>query len=196
MVRVLDRCELHGADVVRHLRQPVLRGLRRAVDDRILRQRVLNRAVKRFRDGVLAVVVVDLDRVVRLQLREVVRTGSSRCPFASTPRLVERGEQLVAYAVWFSRACGGRRRGTSRASSCASSGRAPVLVLAVHERRRMEGMSGSPLERRAPSYAAIEFAMFSDWSCMTTVEQVVAVGEAVASRLVDEDAEFSHCSPG
>ena len=27
-------------------------------------------------------------------------------------------------------------------------------------------------------------------------EQVVAVGEAVASRLVDEDAEFSHCSPG
>jgi hypothetical protein len=27
-------------------------------------------------------------------------------------------------------------------------------------------------------------------------EQVVAVGEAVASRLVDEDAEFSHCSHG
>ena len=27
-------------------------------------------------------------------------------------------------------------------------------------------------------------------------EQVVAVGEAVATRLVDEDAEFSHCSPG
>lgn len=27
-------------------------------------------------------------------------------------------------------------------------------------------------------------------------EQVVAVGEAIASRLVDEDDEFSHCSPG
>ena len=26
-------------------------------------------------------------------------------------------------------------------------------------------------------------------------KQIVSVGEAVASRLVDEDAEFSHCSP-
>ena len=34
-----------------------------------------------------------------------------------------------------------------------------------------KGMSGSPLARRAPSYAAIEFAMFSDWSCMTTVSR-------------------------
>ena len=34
-----------------------------------------------------------------------------------------------------------------------------------------KGMSGSPLSRRAPSYAAIESAMLSDWSCMTTVSR-------------------------
>ncbi|BFK36321.1 hypothetical protein I030019A5_07920 [Bifidobacterium bifidum] len=34
-----------------------------------------------------------------------------------------------------------------------------------------KGMSGSPLARRAPSYAAIESAMLSDWSCMTTVSR-------------------------
>ena len=34
-----------------------------------------------------------------------------------------------------------------------------------------KGMSGSPLARRAPSYAAIESTMLSDWSCMTTVSR-------------------------
>ena len=46
MLGVLDRGELHGADVVRRLREAVLGGLRRAVDDRILRQRVLDCAVE------------------------------------------------------------------------------------------------------------------------------------------------------
>lgn len=34
-----------------------------------------------------------------------------------------------------------------------------------------KGMSGSPLARRASSYASIDSAMLSDWSCMTTVSR-------------------------
>ena len=58
--------------MVRYLREPVLGGLRRAVGDCVPRQCALDREVEGLGDGVLAVVVVDLDRVVALQLREVV----------------------------------------------------------------------------------------------------------------------------
>ena len=34
-----------------------------------------------------------------------------------------------------------------------------------------KGMSGSPLARRASSYALIDSAMLSDWSCITTVSR-------------------------
>ena len=46
VLRVFDCRELHGADVVRRLRKPVLGGLRRSVDDGVLRQRVLDRAME------------------------------------------------------------------------------------------------------------------------------------------------------
>lgn len=55
-------------------------------------------------------------------------------------------------------------------------------------------MSGSPFAQRALSYNlgrvrdAIGLVVHDDG------EQVVAIREAVASQLVDEDAEFSHCS--
>lgn len=94
MVRVLDRCEFHGADVVRRLRKPVLGGLRRSVDDGVLRQRVLDCAMEGFGDGVLAVVVVDLDRVVGLQLREVVEQEVHDVPSHRPRELVERVELL------------------------------------------------------------------------------------------------------
>lgn len=46
VLRVFDCREFHGADVVRRLRKPVLGGLRRSVDDGVLRQRVLDRAME------------------------------------------------------------------------------------------------------------------------------------------------------
>ena len=56
-----------------------------------------------------------------------------------------------------------------------------------------KGVSGRPSAWKALSYDLIE----SDGEKRADEgEQVVAVGEAVASRLVDEDAEFSHCSHG
>lgn len=92
MLRVLNRCELHGADVVCRLRKPVLGGLRRSVDDGVLRQRVLDRAMEGLGDGVLAVVIVDLDHIVGLQLREVVEQEVHEVPPHRPRELVERGE--------------------------------------------------------------------------------------------------------
>ena len=89
MLRVLNRCELHGADVVCRLRKPVLGGLRRSVDDGVLRQRVLDRAMEGLGDGVLAVVIVDLDHIVGLQLREVVEQEVHEVPPHRPRELVE-----------------------------------------------------------------------------------------------------------
>ena len=94
MVRILDRCEFHGADVVRRLGKPALGGLHGVVDYRVLRQRVLDRAMKGLGDGVLAVVVVDLDRIVGLQLREVVEQEVHDAPSHRPREPVERGELL------------------------------------------------------------------------------------------------------
>ena len=57
-------------------------------------------------------------------------------------------------------------------------------------------MSGSPFAQRALSYNlgrvrdAVRLVAHNDG------EQVVVIREAVAFRLVDEDAEFPYCSPG
>ena len=59
-----------------------------------------------------------------------------------------------------------------------------------------KGMSGSPFAQRTLSYNlgwvrdAVGLVVHDDG------EQVVAIREAVAFRLVDEDAKFSHCFPG
>ena len=142
-----DRRELHGADVVRRLRKSVLGGLRRPVDDGVLRQRVLDRAMEGLGDGVLAVVVVDLGHIVGLRLREVVEQEVHEVPPHRPRKLVERGEL-------FGRVCEGmvlhghvaeensERTEQHLARSQIESG---VLVLAVHERRRMEGYVQEPL---------------------------------------------------
>lgn len=96
MLRVFDSRELHGADVVRRLRKPVLGGLRGAVDNRVLRQRVLDHEVKGLGDGVLDVVVVNLDRVVGLKLREVAKQEVHDIPAHRPRELIERG---VTYIV-------------------------------------------------------------------------------------------------
>lgn len=71
-----------------------------------------------------------------------------------------------------------------------------VLVLAVHERRRMEGYVREPLGAKGALICRDRIRDVFGLVVHDDGEQVVAVGEAVASRLVDEDAEFSHCSPG
>ena len=66
-----------------------------------------------------------------------------------------------------------------------------VQVLAVHERRRVKGHVREPLGAEGVLVClnrvrdAVGLVVHDDG------EQVVAVGEAVASRLVDEDAEDS-----
>lgn len=198
MLRVFDRRELHGADVVCRLRKPVLGGLRRPVDDGVLRQRVLDRAMEGLGDGVLAVVVVDLDHIVGLQLREVVEQEVHEVPPHRPRELVERGEL-------FGRVCEGmvlhghvaeedsERAEQHLARSQVESG---VLVLAVHERRRMEGYVREPLGAKGALVCRDRIRDALGLVVHDDGKQVVAVGEAVASRLVDEDAEFSHCSPG
>ena len=198
MVRVLDCCELHGADVVRRLRQPVLGGLRRAVDDRILRQRILDRAVKRFRDGVLTVVVVDLDRVVRLQLRKVVEQEVHDIPAHRPRELVERGELLGrVYEGVIPHGHVAEEDSERAGQHLARPHVEPrVLVLAVHGRRRMEGHVREPLGAKGALICRDRIRDALGLVEHDDGEQVAAVGKAVASRLVDEDAEFSHCSHG
>ena len=71
-----------------------------------------------------------------------------------------------------------------------------VHVLAVHEGRRAEGYVREPrgakgtLVRLDRVRDALGPVVHDDG------EQAVAVGGAAASRLVDEDAGFPHCSPG
>lgn len=70
-----------------------------------------------------------------------------------------------------------------------------VQVLAVHERRRMEGYVRESLGAEGVLVCldrlrdAVRLVVHNDG------KQIVSVGEAVASRLVGEDAKFSHCSP-
>lgn len=154
MVRVLDRCELHGADVVRRLRQPVLGGVRRTVDDRILRQRILDRAVKRFRDGVLSIVVVNLDRSYACSSARLSNRKSTISLRIDPASLSSEANCLVAYAkVWYFT---GMWRKKTRNE--------PSIILRVlrssPEYRSSpfmsggawKGMSGSPFAQRALSY--------------------------------------------
>ena len=198
MLGVFDCREFHGADVVRRLRKPVLGGLRRSVDDGVLRQRVLDRAVQRLGDGALAVVVIDLDQIVVLQLREVVEQEVHDIPSHRPRELVERGELL-------GRVCEGvvlyghvAEEDAERAEHHLARPQVEprVLVLAVHERRRMEGYVREPLGAKGALICRDRIRDVFGLVVHDDGEQVVAVGEAVASRLVDEDAEFSHCSPG
>lgn len=198
MLRVFDRREFHGADVVRRLRKPVLGGLRRSVDDGVLRERVLDRAMERLGDRMLAVVVIDLDHIVGLQLREVVEEEVHEVPSHRPRELVERGELL-------GRVCKGvvphghvAEEDSERAEQHLARPQVEprVLVLAVHERRRMEGYVREPLGAKGALICRDRIRDALGLVVHDDGKQVVAVGETVASRLVDEDAEFSHCSPG
>ena len=71
-----------------------------------------------------------------------------------------------------------------------------VLVLAVHGLRRMEGYVREPLGAKGALICRDRIRDVFGLVVHDDGEQVVAVGEAVASRLVDEDAEFPHCSHG
>ena len=71
-----------------------------------------------------------------------------------------------------------------------------VQVLAVHERQRMEGCVGEAFGMEGALVRPDRVRYAVRLVTHDNGEQVVAVGEAVASRLVDEDAEFSHCSHG
>ena len=198
VLRVFDCREFHGADVVRRLRKPVLGGLRRSVDDGVLRQRVLDRAMERLGDGALAVVVIDLDHIVGLQLREVVEQEVHDIPPHRPRELVERGELL-------GRVCEGvvlyghvAEEDAERAEHHLARPQVEprVLVLAVHERRRMEGYVREPLGAKGALICRDRIRDALGLVVHDDGEQVVAVGKAVASRLVDEDAEFPHCSHG
>lgn len=138
---VLDCRKLHGADAVRRLRQAVLGRLRRSVDDGVLRQRVLDSAVKRFRDRVLTVVVVDLDRVVSLQLREVIEQEVHDAPTHRPRKLVERGE--MPGRVYEGMVLHGHvtEEDAERAEQHLTRPQieARVLILAIREQQRIEG---------------------------------------------------------
>ena len=71
-----------------------------------------------------------------------------------------------------------------------------VQVLAVHERQRMEGCVGEAFGMEGALVRPDRVRYAVRLVTHDNGEQVVAVGEAVASRLVDEDSEFSHCSHG
>ena len=198
MLRVFDCREFHGADVVRRLRKPVLGGLRRSVDDGVLRQRVLDRAMEGLGDGVLAVVVVDLDHIVGLQLREVVEQEVHEVPPHRPRELVEGGELFGRVREGMVLHGHVAEEDSERAEQhlARSQVESGVLVLAVHERRRMEGYVREPLGAKGALICRDRIRDIFGLVVHDDGEQVVAVGEAVASRLVDEDAEFSHCSPG
>ena len=146
----------------------------------------------------LAVVVIDLDHIVGLQLREVVEQEVHDIPSHRPRELVERGELL-------GRVCEGvvphghvAEEDSERAEHHLARPQVEprVLVLAVHGRRRMEGYVREPLGAKGALICRDRIRDALGLVVHDDGEQVVAVGEAVASRLVDEDAEFSHCSHG
>ena len=150
------------------------------------------------RRGVLAVVVVDLDHIVGLQLREVVEQEVHDIPSHRPRELVERGELLgrvCERVVLYGHVA---EEDAERAEHHLARPQVEprVLVLAVHERRRMEGYVREPLGAKGALICRDRIRDVFGLVVHDDGEQVVAVGEAVASRLVDEDAEFSHCSPG
>ena len=145
----------------------------------------------------LAVVVVDLDRVVCLQLREVVEQEVHDVPVHRRRELIERGElfgRVREGAVPHGHVA---EEDAERAEQHLARPQVEprVLVLAVHERRRMEGYVREPLGAKGALICRDRIRDVFGLVVHDDGEQVVAVGEAVASRLVDEDAEFPHCSP-
>ena len=69
---VLDRCQLDGAEIVRHLLQPVVRHRGLAALDDALRENETYRLVERLLHDVLTVVVIDLHLVEPLEELQMV----------------------------------------------------------------------------------------------------------------------------
>ena len=131
----------------------------------------------------LAVVVVDLDRVVGLKFREVVEQEVHEVPAHRPRELLERGELL-------GRVCEGMvshghvaEEDAERAEHHLARPQVEprVLVLAVHERRRMEGYVREPLGAEGSLVCRDRVRDVFGLAVHDDGEQVVAVGEAVAS---------------
>ena len=75
---VFDRGQLDLADEVRDLLKLEMHGVAVSVDDGLLAQSVLERRMKRVGDHALAVIVVDLDGIVALQVFQLIEEQEVR----------------------------------------------------------------------------------------------------------------------
>ena len=70
-VGVLEGGQFHRVDIVRDLAEPLVRGRSQPVDHRVFREGVVDDLIDRLRNRLLPVVVIDLDGIEILELRQL-----------------------------------------------------------------------------------------------------------------------------
>ena len=92
LVGILEGGQFHRADAVSNLAEPVVRERGQPVDRRVFREGVVDGLVGRLRDRLLPVVVVDLDNIEILKVRQLVEQKVDEA-------LAHRGRDSVEIAV-------------------------------------------------------------------------------------------------
>lgn len=197
LVGVLEGGQLHRADVVRDLAEPVVGGRREPVCHRVLREGVVDGLVDRPCDRLLAVVVVDLDSIEILEVRQLIEQEVDEA-------LAHRGRDPVEVAVLLRLERDARvahrhvpEEDPKRREELLPVGGLHVLVavMAVQERGSMERDVGQPLLGERPLVLADAVGYVLVLLVEHEREEVVPVLQVVAPGLVYEQAEFAQFAP-
>lgn len=197
LVGVLEGGQLHRADVVSDLAEPVVRGRGQPVDHRVFREGVVNGLVDRLRDRLLPVVVVDLDGIEILEVRQLVEQEVDEA-------LAHRGRDPIEIAVLFCLERDARVAHRHVAEEDPERREEPlpvggihvlVVVVAVQQRGGVERDVGKSLlgERALVQVNALGHVLIL--LVEHEREEVVPVPQVVAPGFVYEQAELAQFAP-
>ncbi|GEM_PF-4045178 len=196
-VGVLEGGQFHRADVVRDLAEPVVRGGGQPVDHRVFREGVVDGLVDRLRDRLLPVVVIDLDGIEILEVRQLVEQEVDEA-------LAHRGRDSVEVAVLLRLERDARvayrhvaEEDSERREETLPVGGVHVLVavMAVQQRGGMERDVGQALLGERTLVQANALGHVLVLLVEHEREEIVPVPQVVAPGFVYEQAELAQFAP-
>ena len=187
--------ELESTNVVGKLEKTIVTRLRISINNRILRERVFNRGMKRFGNYGLAIVIVNFDFLKSLQVRKMVKEKVNQIALHAKEKGIHgrRFSLYIGKRLVSKREMLGENGKRCQQSLSVPEGQFLIVLMAVHKRPHVERNIGEVTVNQGLSVWGFKLAK-ANALVMENQRDEVESGTRLVTGFVDKDGQLTHCA--